>query len=84
MTSYEVFEVKPAGLWIVDADGRAVRPAWPAAPCGYQAGPLFRADSSGGARIDIELGGCRRVTGTGIPYVAVSAAVTAVVDEAPR
>ncbi len=201
-----VFEVKPPGLWFVDADGRAVRPAWPAAPCGYQARPvavlahlhevdrqrherqlpaddpgvcgekygsgfstttdadieradgadrrsrlavsyalafpvedvgrlqvcryiesadrsvhqsrsrltvgqsadlvrevieappappcaviatrtaqvpLFRSDGSGGATIDIELDGCRRATGTGLPFVAVPAAVTAAVEEAP-
>ncbi|WP_433604854.1 hypothetical protein [Prescottella agglutinans] len=205
--SCAVFERTPAGLWFVDAEGRAVRPAWPAAPCGYQAGPisplaklheverqqqarqrpaddpgvcgnkygsgfttttdedihgsdgadrrsrlaenyalafpvedvgrlqvcryiesgdtstqqsrsrltidqsinlvrevidappappcaltatrtaqipLHRADGSGGAQIDIELDGCRRATGTGIPYVAVSTAVTGAVEEAPQ
>ncbi|WFR71206.1 hypothetical protein P9209_18450 [Prescottella defluvii] len=202
-----VFEMTPAGLWFVDAEGRAVRPAWPAVPCGYQAGPisplaklheverqqqarqrpaddpgvcgnmygsgfttttdegirggddtdrrsrlaenyalafpvedvgrlqvcrysesteglieqsrsrltidqsinlvrdvidappappcaltatrtaqipLHRADGSGGAKIDIELDGCRRAAGTGIPYVAVSTAVTGAVEEAPQ
>ncbi|MFC9789574.1 hypothetical protein [Rhodococcus sp. NPDC127528] len=46
--------------------------------------PLDRADGSGGARIDIELDGCRRATATGIPYVTVPVDVTAVVDESPR
>lgn len=205
--SCAVFEIPPAGLWFVDADGQAVRPAWPASPCGlqdhpiavlaklhevdrqqqakelpadnpgvcnekYGSGfstttdtdvavaentdrrsllaetyalafpiedvgrlqvcryiesadsssqqsrsrlttrqsldlvreiieappappcavtatrtaqiPLYRADGSGGAQIDIELDGCRRASGTGIPFVTASATVTAVVDEAPQ
>jgi hypothetical protein len=30
----------PAGLWIVGESGSALRPAWPAKPCGLQEGPL--------------------------------------------
>lgn len=35
------YEVRaPAGLWFVDATGRAFRPAWPAEPCGLRDAPL--------------------------------------------
>ncbi|WP_051637589.1 hypothetical protein [Rhodococcus sp. UNC363MFTsu5.1] len=65
---------------------REVIDAPPAPPCALTATrtaqiPLYRADGSGGAKIDIELDGCRRATGTGIPYVAVPATVTAAADE---
>ncbi|MDJ0395659.1 hypothetical protein QMK17_20260 [Rhodococcus sp. G-MC3] len=30
----------PAGLWLVDAEGRAFRPVWPSGPCGLQEQPL--------------------------------------------
>ncbi|MFG1782622.1 hypothetical protein ACGFIU_09290 [Rhodococcus oryzae] len=68
---------------------REVIDAPPAPPCALTATrtaqiPLYRADGSGGAKIDIELDGCRRATGTGIPYVAVPATVTAAVDEPPQ
>ncbi|MFI6433385.1 hypothetical protein [Rhodococcus oryzae] len=61
----------------------------PAPPCALTATrtaqlPLYRADGSGGARIDIELDGCRRATGTGIPFVIVPATVIAAVSETPQ
>lgn len=31
--------VPPAGLWLVDETGAAIRPTWPAAPCGLQEQP---------------------------------------------
>ncbi len=30
----------PVGLWFVDEDGEAFRPAWPASPCGLQNAPI--------------------------------------------
>ncbi|WP_189636575.1 hypothetical protein [Rhodococcus sp. MTM3W5.2] len=68
---------------------REVIEAPPAPPCALTATrtaqiPLFRADGSGGARIDIELDGCGRATGTGIPFVTAPATVIAAVGEAPQ
>lgn len=69
---------------------RHVIEAPPAPPCAVTATrtarvPLHRADGSGGAKIDIELDGCQRATGTGIPYaVAIPATVTATIDEPPQ
>ncbi|SNT29103.1 hypothetical protein [Rhodococcoides kyotonense] len=34
------FSELPAGLWLVDESGRALRPAWPTIPCGMQQAPL--------------------------------------------
>ncbi|QII08048.1 hypothetical protein BH93_24055 [Rhodococcoides fascians A25f] len=41
ITASCAYEVRaPAGLWFVDASGRAFRPAWPAEPCGLRDEPL--------------------------------------------
>ncbi|MGF0311902.1 hypothetical protein [Rhodococcus sp. IEGM1428] len=41
ITASCAYEVRaPAGLWFVDASGRAFRPAWPAEPCGLQDEPM--------------------------------------------
>lgn len=32
--------VSPAGLWLLDEAGAAIRPTWPTAPCGLQEQPL--------------------------------------------
>lgn len=32
-------QVLPSGLWLVDEAGAAIRPTWPAEPCGFQDGP---------------------------------------------
>lgn len=45
--------------------------------------PLRRPDGSGGARIDVELDGCRRAAAVGIGYVALPDAVVDILDEAP-
>lgn len=38
--SCAVREQIAVGVWFVDGEGRAVRPAWPAQPCGVKPGPL--------------------------------------------
>ncbi|AMY56458.1 hypothetical protein [Rhodococcoides fascians] len=38
-------EQVPAGLWLVSADGSALRPQWPSTICGYQDEPLATLDA---------------------------------------
>lgn len=64
---------------------RAVVTAPPAPACSLAATrtaviPLYRADRSGGAEIEIELDGCTRATAMGLGQVAVPDSVFAVVD----
>lgn len=40
MTSCAIAEYPAAGVWLLDAAGRAVRPAWPSRVCGFQQPPL--------------------------------------------
>ncbi|MCA1006307.1 hypothetical protein LCL87_11300 [Rhodococcus hoagii] len=40
MASCAFLETPSSGVWFVDDEGRAVRPAWPARPCGVKPGPL--------------------------------------------
>ncbi|CAM3034520.1 Lipoprotein [Prescottella defluvii] len=46
--------------------------------------PLYRADRSGGAGIEIELDGCTRASSWGLGVVVAPASVLAVVDGTPR